>query len=260
MATTRQHGLAAVLCSVLLVCGATGAHAQRVEPPPMTSAEPGVTVGPPVVTESQPSLSPPLSQIENPAAISIRLDSGQVSKTVSGGQAIAMPLNQGSIEVVVQFPHPVDGRAASVTLQQTAGGGVWEVLSGVPLSPNQVVFELNGSDVADLLIDVRPPGGGGVRFGLSITPSTVISVADGGGTVQLKQGDQFSLDLTEGYAWTVSVADENIVGAAQGGQGTYEARQPGSTQLLVSGDPACLRSRVGCLMPSRVFQITILVV
>ena len=260
LAIASGRGMAVVTASVLLASLTTVSHAQRVEPPPLTPADPPITTGPPLVTESQPSVSPPLSEIQDPAAVSIHLGSGQVSKTVAGGQTIALPLGAGLTEVAVQFPRPVDGRASTVSLQQTTGGEGWSVLPRDPQSTDQVAFDLRGSEVADLLLDVQPPSGGGVRFGLRITPTTVITASDAGGTVQLDQGDQFSVELGDGYTWSVTVADESIVSQVDGQPGLYEARQPGSTQLLISGDPTCLRSHVGCLIPSRAFQISIVVV
>lgn len=153
----------------------------------MTPAEPTVTISQPTVSEARPSVSPPLSELPDFSAVSIHLVSGQVAKTVAGGQTIAMPIELAPIEVLVQFSGPVDGRATAVTLQQTSGPESWQVLPHDPPAADEVAFGLSGGDSADLLLDVRPPSWrAALRFGVHVAPTTLITAADAGGTVQLK--------------------------------------------------------------------------
>jgi hypothetical protein len=112
---------------------------------------------------------------------------------------------------------------------------------------------------ADLIVQVQPTAGGsGVQFGLRVTSTTIITIADAGQTVTLRQGERFSLELGDGYLWNVIIADDTIVGPVDDGS-VYEALQPGSTTLLVSGDPGCSRARYRCLIPSLSFEVQLLV-
>ncbi|MDQ6675348.1 MAG: hypothetical protein M3069_32215 [Chloroflexota bacterium] len=220
-----------------------------------------ITVGPPVVIEAQPSVSPPMSTMQEAYAVSIHLTSGQLAKTVAGGKTISLPLGAGQLEAFVQFPAAVDGRATSVTLQQTTGHGSWQVQPRDPPSPDQVAFMLRGTDIADFVVQVQPPlGAGAVRFAVRVTPTTTITADDASGMVQLNKGDRFSLELPEGYTWSVTVADELIASRDQDEQSIFVALQSGSTNLLVSGDPTCHHAGAGCLAPSLSFEIHLVVV
>jgi hypothetical protein len=92
----------------------------------------------------------------------------------------------------------------------------------------------------------------------TLTQPTIITVADAGQTVMLRPGERFSLELGDGYLWNVSIADDTIVGRVDDGL-IFEALQPGSTSLLVSGDPACYRLRTRCLIPSVGFEVQLVV-
>jgi carboxyl-terminal processing protease len=105
----------------------------------------------------------------------------------------------------------------------------------------------------------------GTQPGGSVPPPQTVTLDDNGGTVTLHVGEQFLLKLGEDYNWTVTVADQRIVSrvvniaVVRGAQGVYEAHQLGSTTLTATGDPACLQSKPPCAMPSRLFQITVVV-
>jgi hypothetical protein len=88
----------------------------------------------------------------------------------------------------------------------------------------------------------------------STPPMTTVSGQDTALTVRLAVGEPFRLELGAGYVWTVSVADETIISRVDG-QAIYRALRPGSTSLLVSGDPACHR----CLLPSVSFEVRLIV-
>ena len=95
--------------------------------------------------------------------------------------------------------------------------------------------------------------------------SKTVTLADDGQTITLSVGESFLLKLGEDYNWTVTVADQSIVRrvvnitVVRGAQGVYEMHQLGSTTLTATGDPACLQSKPPCAMPSRLFQITVVV-
>jgi hypothetical protein len=81
----------------------------------------------------------------------------------------------------------------------------------------------------------------------------------------LHAGERFLLKLGEGYNWTVTIADQSIISrvvnitVVRGAQGVYEAHQAGSTTLTATGDPVCRQSKPPCAMPSRLFQINVVV-
>lgn len=86
-----------------------------------------------------------------------------------------------------------------------------------------------------------------------------------GGTITVRDGERFLLNLGEGYDWTVTIADERMlsrmvnVAVVRGAQGMYEAKQPGSTTLTATGEPVCRQSQPPCAMPSRLFKIDVTV-
>ncbi len=92
-----------------------------------------------------------------------------------------------------------------------------------------------------------------------------VTLADNNQTIQLHTGERFLLDLGTGYDWTVNVANPSIVSRVvnvlviQGAQGIYEAKQPGTTTLTATGDPPCRKATPPCALPSRIFQIHIVV-
>ena len=92
-----------------------------------------------------------------------------------------------------------------------------------------------------------------------------VTLADQGNTITLHPGDRFLLSLGEGYDWTVNVADPSTVSrvvnilVVRGAQGVYEARRQGQTTLSAVGDPPCRKSIPPCMLPSRVFRVTIAV-
>jgi hypothetical protein len=238
---------------------ASVADAGQLRPAPINPADSRITPGPPVVVEAQPSVGAPVSAVDGAREV-LDVRSGHVAKTVAGGGTINLPFGQGLIEGVVRFPGSADSRASSVAVQQRGGDGSWQAQPRDPPSPDSIAFVLRGTGPADLLVQVQAPAGGpGVQFGLRVTPTTTITVADAGQTVTLRQGERFTLDLGEGYAWDVIIADDTIVGPVDDGS-VYEAFQPGSTSLLLSGDPACSRARTRCLIPSLSFEVRVLVV
>jgi len=72
-----------------------------------------------------------------------------------------------------------------------------------------------------------------------------VTAADNGTTLHLAVGQQFLLDLGSAVDWTVTVADQRVVGRVigvfviRGAQGIYEARTAGTTLLSAVGSPPC---------------------
>ncbi len=104
------------------------------------------------------------------------------------------------------------------------------------------------------------------------TPATVapdgsrqITLDDNGKTVTLQAGERVLLFLGEGYNWDLAISDLNVLSRVmgvmtiRGSQGLFEAKQVGTTTISASGDPACRQSQPPCAMPSRTFQVTVIV-
>jgi hypothetical protein len=87
-----------------------------------------------------------------------------------------------------------------------------------------------------------------------------VTLQDNGKTINLQVGDHLLLNLDEGYRWTSRVADPTILRllplASPSAQELYEAMKVGQTTLSAVGEPPCAPL---CAMPSRLFQITVVV-
>jgi predicted secreted protein len=92
-----------------------------------------------------------------------------------------------------------------------------------------------------------------------------VTLDENGGTITLKIGERFLLELGENYDWTVTVADQTIlsrvvnVTVVRGAQGLYEAHKPGTTKLTAVGDPFCRKAQPPCAAPSLLFEIEVIV-
>lgn len=78
----------------------------------------------------------------------------------------------------------------------------------------------------------------------------------------LRVGQTAALRLDEGYRWMLTVGDERVLKALEGGQDNwhrFEALSNGSTTLTVQGDPLCLTAKPPCMAPSRLVEFEILV-
>jgi hypothetical protein len=90
-----------------------------------------------------------------------------------------------------------------------------------------------------------------------------ITINDNQRTFQFAVGETFTLDLGGDFDWQLQVGDERIItrvdtGVAAG-QGVYKALATGRTELTAAGDPVCRRATPACMMPSVLFQITLVV-
>jgi hypothetical protein len=140
------------------------------------------------------------------------------------------------------------GCVQQAALPETGGGKTPAPTSPPPTStPTQVPSSPSGNG----------PG--------SVGETPNITLADDGKTITLQIDQAFLLDLGEGYDWTVTIADQSIVSreigvlTIRGSQGLFKAHKPGRTTLTATGDPTCLKSQPPCAMPSKVFQLTIVV-
>jgi carboxyl-terminal processing protease len=100
------------------------------------------------------------------------------------------------------------------------------------------------------------PGGASARS---------VTLDNDGQAIALQAGERFLLNLGEQYEWAASIDDSSVVSRVmnvtviRGAQGLYEAKQVGTTLLRATGDPACRKSEPACGMPSRLFEIKVVV-
>jgi hypothetical protein len=91
----------------------------------------------------------------------------------------------------------------------------------------------------------------------------IITRGDHGKTLSLQTGQQFVLMLDDRYVWEIRFTDPQAVVLVEegtgGGQGVYEARQAGQTQLTATGDPLCRGQKPACMMPTLIFTLHIVV-
>jgi hypothetical protein len=115
----------------------------------------------------------------------------------------------------------------------------------------------------------RPPAGGTLPAGASakvLRSPQRVTLADAGATVELPFGRTFLLYLGgPPPAWQVEVANPRVVSRVvnimviRGAQGVYKALAPGRTTLTAIGSWPCRQAHPPCMMPDRVFRITIVV-
>jgi hypothetical protein len=96
----------------------------------------------------------------------------------------------------------------------------------------------------------------------------VVTEADSGRTITLAPGATLRVELhgSPGYAWTAPASgDPKVLAPMKSGAdpatgnatGVFEAGQPGQTEVSATQDPGCAQSRPACMMPSRLFEVTV---
>lgn len=84
-------------------------------------------------------------------------------------------------------------------------------------------------------------------------------------SITLSVGQEFLLNLGEGFNWTVSVDNQAVlsrkvnVTVIRGAQGIYVANQTGTAVLQAVGDPVCRQAKPPCMAPSILFEIKVIV-
>jgi hypothetical protein len=97
-------------------------------------------------------------------------------------------------------------------------------------------------------------------------PANGITLVDNGKTFLVHPGDGFLLNLgMDVYDWSVTIDDQNVISREKGvmpirgAQGIYQAMAPGQAVLSAVGDPLCRNSTPACMLPSMMFQVTVIV-
>ncbi|HEX5416437.1 MAG TPA: hypothetical protein VFZ25_12280 [Chloroflexota bacterium] len=212
---------------------------------------------------------------------------------IAAGETVGVTPINNSITVMIHYSVPL-GSTASGSFQPypytiSVDPPDWRPEVRNPPNAQTLHFELVGSAPGPHVVTVTVPQlGPPVQFTLDIattglTPvatGTVVPTAgpvgrlpgepaltidDNGKTITLHKGEQFLLRLPEGYNWKVSIANPAIVSyatgfAAPGGaSGLYVAKETGQTTFSATGDPICRSANPPCALPSRLFQVTIVV-
>ena len=92
-----------------------------------------------------------------------------------------------------------------------------------------------------------------------------VTLADQGRTIVMQVGERFLLNLGDGAAWVVEIADPSVLGPVtdvaipEGAQGLFEALAAGTTSLVATNDPPCRKLRPACTLPTRSFEVTVVV-
>lgn len=87
----------------------------------------------------------------------------------------------------------------------------------------------------------------------------VISLADSGRVFPLNVGDEFELALGPGAVWNPTPADLAVVRPVAGAPGIYQTIGPGNVVIQITIEPPCRSSHPPCMLPSRLFVVTITV-
>lgn len=91
----------------------------------------------------------------------------------------------------------------------------------------------------------------------------VVTLDDQGKTLEITVGDNFLLQLGDGYTWDITISDESVISRVKnitvinGAQGVYDVLGAGTTTLTAVGDPVCRQSNPPCSIPSIQFIVTI---
>lgn len=92
-----------------------------------------------------------------------------------------------------------------------------------------------------------------------------ITLADNGKTIRIEFAHRFLLALDPSLDWTVTIANPDVVKRLEntpvprGAQGVYHANLPEQTKLAAVGDAPCRKSQPPCAVPSRTFEVEIVV-
>lgn len=92
-----------------------------------------------------------------------------------------------------------------------------------------------------------------------------ITLANDGSTVHVAIGARVLVKLGTDLVWTVQVANPAVLARVRGvalivgAQGLYAAVRAGSTLVTATGDAACRTAVPPCMVPTRLFSVTVIV-
>jgi hypothetical protein len=272
-----------ILATALAACGPTAmAYSSQTPEPastsPSTSATPTESTGPsatPTPTESTsgsvgPTVAPEATAVpQAQSGIWLQVRSGQWQKTTGPVGTILMPFSNGVFYVVVHFPNVISpGLRASFRpqiMQPTTGN--WHVEASNPPADDTLAFTVTGDTVPGLFTVqlIGPVAMIPIRLSVQVTKEMDVTLADDQQTLTMNAGQNFTLDLGEGYDWEVSIDNPAIISRdpsippVPGSQGVFHAARAGQTRLRASGTPPCRQAKPPCGLPSRTFTLNLAV-
>ncbi len=176
-----------------------------------------------------------------------------VSLTVIAGIALATAACWSGAATATRTPAP-----RPIAASPTAGAAVMSA-TAAPVQASVVSTSVSGGGGAPAATPTPRPADATPR---AMLPN--VTLADDGGTVTMRVGQRFLLDLgSEG--WTVTISDQAVVrrvvniAVVRGAQGVYEAHAPGTATLAATGPSPCPATTPACGAPVRVFRLTIAV-
>lgn len=167
--------------------------------------------------------------------------------------------------------------AGCVPLPNQAGaigaGAPLPVATTAVVAPLSTLAAEVGSATAEVSTSLPPSTSGplGSRTpaptGTAVAPGQDLRITldDSGKTLTFQPGQRFLLYLGEDYTWDLNISDLNVIRRVpgvmviRGAQGLFDAVQAGTTTITATGDPACRQSQPPCAMPSRAFEVQIVV-
>jgi hypothetical protein len=115
-------------------------------------------------------------------------------------------------------------------------------------------------------VTLQVQDGSGISEPFGFFKGDVVTLEDGGKTLNFKVGDRFLLFLQKGgYEFTPLALDPTIlkkvdgVEVIPGSQGVFEAQRAGSTKLTAVGELPCHKTIPPCLAPSLYVEFNIVV-
>lgn len=157
----------------------------------------------------------------------------------------AMPSPTLAIAMAVtDTPQPISTQTSAVETST-----LLPVLTETPIPQVIVVALPTSTDSINTLPDHPSPA------------AYAVTLNDNGGTFNLRVGDNILLDLgVEMYDWNVGIDNPSALNRRIGdAQIIFDALSSGTANLTAVGNPKCINSTPPCMMPSILFEITIIV-
>lgn len=85
----------------------------------------------------------------------------------------------------------------------------------------------------------------------------VITLADSGKIIPFNVGDEFLLSLGPGATWIPGPLDLAVVRPIPGTPGLYQTVAPGRVVISIDIEPPCRNLHPPCMLPTRLFVVTI---